>query len=75
MAYFDQAVLAHILRYVESACWVIFHDFLPSADFFKINLFKKSFQVHYQCQAVWVQIRPDVLSGLIWVQTVCKDYQ
>ena len=24
------------------------------------------------CQTVWIQIRPDILSGLIWVQTVCK---
>ena len=24
---------------------------------------------------VWVQIKPDVLSGLIWVQTVYKGYQ
>ena len=28
-----------------------------------------------ECQADWVQIRPDILSGLIWVQTVCKVYQ
>ena len=27
------------------------------------------------CQRVWIQIRPDILSGLIWIQTVCKDYQ
>ena len=27
------------------------------------------------CQTVWIQIRPDNLSGLIWVQTVCKGYQ
>ena len=27
------------------------------------------------CQTVWIQIRPDFLSGLIWVQTVCKNYQ
>ena len=27
------------------------------------------------CQIVWIQIRPDILSGLIWVQTVCKSYQ
>ena len=27
------------------------------------------------CQTVWVQFRPDNLSGLILVQTVCKDYQ
>ena len=26
------------------------------------------------CQTVWIQIRPNILSGLIWVQTVCKDY-
>ena len=23
----------------------------------------------------WIQIRPNILLGLIWVQTVCKDYQ
>ena len=28
-----------------------------------------------ECQTVWIQIRPDILSGLIWVQTVCKSYQ
>ena len=27
------------------------------------------------CQTVWIQIRTDVLSVLIWVQTVCKCYQ
>ena len=27
------------------------------------------------CQTVWIQIRPDILSGLIWVQTVCRGYQ
>ena len=26
-------------------------------------------------QTVWSQIRPDILSGLILVQTVCKGYQ
>ena len=28
-----------------------------------------------ECQTVWIQIRPDILSGLIWVQIVCKGYQ
>ena len=28
-----------------------------------------------ECQTVWFEIRPDILSGLIWVQTVCKGYQ
>ena len=27
------------------------------------------------CQTVWNQISPDKMSGLIWVQTVCKVYQ
>ena len=28
-----------------------------------------------ECQTVWIQIRPDILSGTIWVLTVCKGYQ
>ena len=27
------------------------------------------------CQTVWIPIRPDVLSGLIWVYSVCKNQQ
>ena len=27
------------------------------------------------CQTFWIQIRSDILSGLIWVQTVCRGYQ
>ena len=44
---------------------------------FKINFFEKLSQesVPSECQTVWAQIRPDVLSGLIWVQTICKGYQ
>ena len=26
-------------------------------------------------QTVLIEIRPNIMSGLIWVQTVCKDYQ
>ena len=33
------------------------------------------FPIPSGCQTVWVQIRPDILSSLIWVQTVCKGYQ
>ena len=28
-----------------------------------------------ECQTFWIQIGPDVLLGLIWVQTVSKGYQ
>ena len=52
------------------------HLFFSPADFFSKLTFKNIFQEHYtlsECQALWIQIRPDVLSGLIWVHTVCKD--
>ena len=28
-----------------------------------------------ECQTDWIQIRPDKMSGLIWVQSVCKGHQ
>ena len=48
---------------------------LSPNDFFKVNLYKIFFQEYHQCQKIWIQIRQDVLSGLIWVQAVCKSYQ
>ena len=29
----------------------------------------------HECQTVWIQIRTIIMSGLIWVQTVCKGNQ
>ena len=49
----------------------IFSVFLSSGDFFQ----KILSGMPSECQIVWVQIRPDISSGLIWVQTVCKSYQ
>ena len=44
--------------------------------FFKINFFRKIIsEILSECQTDWTQIRPDIISGLIWVQTVCKRYQ
>ena len=43
-------------------CWI----FLDNINFFENFL---------QSQTVWIKIRPDIVSGLIWVQTVCKCYQ
>ena len=52
--------------------WV-FPAFLSSADIFQNQLFRKILSgISYECQTVWTQIRPDILSGLIWVQTICK---
>ena len=42
------------------------------------NFFEKNLSVvdlPSECQTDRIQIRLDVLSGLIWVQTVCKSYQ
>ena len=51
---------------------VILHA-LWSADFFQNQLFRKiPLGIPFECQTVWIQISPDILSGLIWVQTVCK---
>ena len=52
---------------------------LSSAGVFQNKLFKRKTLsgTLSGCQAVWIKIRTDILSDsvLIWVQTVCKDYQ
>ena len=37
--------------------------------------FKTLSGIPTECQTVWIHIRPNVLSGLIWVITVCNSYQ
>ena len=50
--------------------------FLSSADFFQNQPFRKIISgILSECQTVWTQIRTDKMSVLIWVQTICKDYQ
>ena len=55
------------------------HAILSSAVVFflkKNQLFLKILSgIPPECQILWIQFRPDILSGLIWVQTVCKGYQ
>ena len=47
--------------------------FLSFADFENKKIFQEFWSS--ECQTVWIQLRPDILSGLSWVQTVCKIYQ
>ena len=55
---------------------VILHAFLSSADFFQNQLFQKILsRMPSECQTDWIQIRLDILSGLVWVHSVCKGYQ
>ena len=54
------------------ACFFFCHLWI----FFLNKLFQKCLSgIPSECQTLWIQIRPDVLSGLILVQTVCKGYQ
>ena len=60
------------------ACFFFFFVcfFFVVCGFFLINFFQKNLsRIPLECQTVWTQIRPDVLSGLIWFQTVCTSYQ
>ena len=41
-------------------------------NLFEINFFLKKIFHEKNYQTAWIQIRTDVLSVLIWVQTVCK---
>ena len=68
----------HILTHMVFLFFLLgnFACFLSSADFFQNQLFRKICSgIPLECQAVWIQIRPDILSGLIWIQNICKGYQ
>ena len=44
--------------------------------FFQNKLFQKNLLgIPSQCQKNWIQIRPDILLGLICVKLVCKRYE
>ena len=54
------------LKINSLAPWEIFRAFLLSADFFQNQLFQKILSgIPSECQAVWFQIRPNILSRLI----------
>ena len=55
-----------IYSFVIGSFFMCFFFTFPDV-FLKINFFEKLFQEYYQSV--------NVLSGLIWLQTVCKSYQ
>ena len=56
--------------------WAFVCIFVVCWFFFQNQLFGKIISgISSECQTVWILIRPDILSGLILVQTVCKGYQ
>ena len=57
--------------FVNFAC-----NFCRLVIFFQNQLFQKFLSgISSEYQTVCIQIRPDISSGLIWVQTVSKGYQ
>ena len=55
---------------------IFFVLYVSFADFFQNQLLRKFLsKIRSEWQTVWIQIRPGILSGLIWVQTVCKGDQ
>ena len=67
---------AHQILTLILECWLIFMLLLSSADFFHNWLFQNILLgTLSEYFTVRIQIRPDILSGLIWVQSVCKGYQ
>ena len=54
----------------------LFFMFCCRLLFFQNKLFQKNLSGKLsECQTVWIQIRRDILSVLIWVPTACKSYQ
>ena len=60
---FDQLLDFHILLLLFLYTLLLCHILLFGCWIFSIAS---------GCQVVWIQIRPNILSGLIWVQTVCN---
>ena len=58
--------------------WIFQYCFYHSFTLYYCAIFDSLitvFSIPSGCQTVWIQIRPNILAGLIWVQTVCKGYQ
>ena len=70
---FQISILPFIIKQLHAG---YFSCFLSSTDFFQ----KTNFSKNYFMSSIrgsnnfLLKIRPVVLSGLIWVQTVCKSY-
>ena len=65
--------MPHYVCALGSSCCMLFCRLLI---LFKNKLFRKILLgIPSECQTVWIQIRPDILSGLMWVQPGCKSSQ
>ena len=51
------------------------HLLFAYMSFCRLLIFLNHYFKSSEFQTVLIQIRPDVLSALVWIQTVCKGYQ
>ena len=79
MLYLGSIGMDHIIGHCGELCyqlfahWVVLNTSCCLLILFQIQLFLKLLSgIPSECQTVWIQIKPDILSGLVWVQTVCK---
>ena len=71
--YFRKTI--RVLSRLNSAFWVIFHIFCRLLIISKSTFLKNSFGNTIRVSNSLDSDQADFLSGLIWVQTVGKDYQ
>ena len=45
------------------------------ACFLHLQMFFSSFPENFSTSNGLIQIKPNILSGLMWVQTICEGYQ
>ena len=70
-------ILTHqcMLKIISNDGWSDLHFkilFLSSAVIFQIIFFKYFSGITSECQAVWIQVGPDIL-GLVWIETVLQN--
>ena len=71
-------IVSHFIGHILTLCMLgnFACFFVVCGYFFKLTFLQKYLSgIPSECQTVWIQIKPGVLPGLIWVQTVCKGYQ
>ena len=56
-------------------CSVVFHVIVVVCRLSKLTFQNTLPGTLSECQTVWIHIRMDDLSVLIWIQTVCIGYQ
>ena len=68
-------IMMHWVVYLSGTLFIFMICWLSAVFYKKKLLWKISFKYTIRLSTYHIKIRPDILSGLIWVQTVCQGYQ